>query len=86
LRSVDIPECVSLHRQAATLWQSGPPHDYPQYLPFWLKIKADHLEREMLKNVSEVTFVTKNIFFQKILNFVQSFMECKVSLADGTIP
>jgi hypothetical protein len=37
----------------------------------------------MLKNVSEVTLVTKNIFFLKILNFVQSFVECKVSLADG---
>ncbi len=40
---------------------------------------------EMLKNVSEVTLVTTNIFFLKILNFVQSFVECKVSLADGTI-
>jgi hypothetical protein len=39
---------------------------------------------EMLKNVSEVTLVTKNIFSLKILNFVQSFVECKVSLADGT--
>jgi hypothetical protein len=28
--------------------------------------------------------VTKNIFFLKILNFVQSFVECKVSLADRT--
>jgi hypothetical protein len=37
----------------------------------------------MLKNVSEVALVTKNIFFLKILNFVQSFGECKVSLADG---
>jgi iron only hydrogenase large subunit-like protein len=40
---------------------------------------------EMLKNVSEVILVTKNIFFLKILNFVQSFVECKVSLADGTV-
>jgi hypothetical protein len=38
----------------------------------------------MLKNASEVTFVPKNIFFLKILNFVSSFMECKVSVADGT--
>jgi hypothetical protein len=37
----------------------------------------------MLKNVSKVILVTKNIFFLKILNFVQSFVECKVSLADG---
>jgi hypothetical protein len=37
----------------------------------------------MLENVSEVTLVTKNIFFLKILNFVQSFVECEVSLADG---
>ncbi len=39
----------------------------------------------MLKNVSEVILVTKNIFFLKIVNFVQSFVECKVSLADGTL-
>ncbi len=37
----------------------------------------------MLKNASEVTLVPKNIFFLMILNFVQSFVECKVSLADG---
>jgi hypothetical protein len=37
----------------------------------------------MLKNASEVTLVPKNIFFLKILNFMQSFVECKVSLADG---
>jgi hypothetical protein len=37
----------------------------------------------MLKNVSEVALVTKNIFFLKILNYVQSFVKCKVSLADG---
>jgi hypothetical protein len=36
----------------------------------------------MLKNVSEVTIVPKH-FFLKILNFVQSFVECEVSLADG---
>jgi hypothetical protein len=41
--------------------------------------------REMLKNVSEVTLVTKIFFFPKILNFVHSFVECKVSLADGTL-
>jgi hypothetical protein len=38
---------------------------------------------ELLKNASEVTLVLKNIFFLKILNLVQSFVECKVSLADG---
>jgi hypothetical protein len=38
----------------------------------------------MLENVSEVTVVTKMFFFfLKILHFVQSFVECKVSLADG---
>jgi hypothetical protein len=37
----------------------------------------------MLKSVSEVTLLTKNIFSLKFLNFVQSFVECKVSLADG---
>jgi hypothetical protein len=38
----------------------------------------------MLKYVSELTLVTKkNFFFLKILNFLQSFVECKVSLADG---
>ncbi len=37
----------------------------------------------MLKNPSEVTLVPKNVFFPKILNFVQSFVERKVSLADG---
>jgi hypothetical protein len=40
---------------------------------------------ELLKNASEVTLVTKNIFFLKILNLVQSFVECKVSLADGNL-
>ncbi len=40
---------------------------------------------EMLKNVSEVTVVPKDNFFLKILNFVQSFVECKVSLADGIL-
>jgi hypothetical protein len=40
----------------------------------------------MLKNASKVTFVPKEIFSLKILNFVQSFVECKVSLADGTVP
>ncbi len=39
---------------------------------------------ELLKNASEVTLVPKNIFYLKILNLVQSFVECKVSLADGT--
>jgi hypothetical protein len=38
---------------------------------------------EMLKNASEVTLVRKQIFFLKILNFVQIFVECKVSVADG---
>jgi hypothetical protein len=40
---------------------------------------------EMLENPSEVTLVPKNILFLKILNFVQSFVECKVSLADGNL-
>jgi hypothetical protein len=39
---------------------------------------------EMLKNASEVTLVPKNVFFLKSLNLVQSFVECKVSLADGS--
>ncbi len=40
----------------------------------------------MLKNASaEVTLLSKNVFFLKILNFVQSFMECYVSLADGIL-
>jgi hypothetical protein len=39
---------------------------------------------EMLKNASEVTLLPKNIFFLKIVNFGQSFVECKLSLADGT--
>ncbi len=38
----------------------------------------------MLENASEVTLlIPKNIFLLKILNFVQSSMEYKVSLADG---
>jgi hypothetical protein len=37
---------------------------------------------ELLKNASEVTLVPKD-FFPKMLDFVQSFVECKVSLADG---
>ncbi len=40
---------------------------------------------KMLQNVSEVTLVTKNIFVLKILNSVQSFVECKVSLVDDGI-
>ncbi len=40
---------------------------------------------ELLKNASVVTLVPKNFIFLKILNLVQSFVECKVSLADGTI-
>jgi hypothetical protein len=39
---------------------------------------------EILKNASVVTVVPKNIFSPRILNFVQSFVECKVSLADGS--
>jgi hypothetical protein len=39
---------------------------------------------EMLENASGVTLVPKNIFFLKILNFVQSFVGCEVSPADGT--
>jgi hypothetical protein len=37
----------------------------------------------MRGNAAEVTLVPRNIFFLKTLNFVQSFVECKVSLADG---
>jgi hypothetical protein len=37
----------------------------------------------MLKNAPEATLVPKNVLFLKILNFVQSFVESKVSLADG---
>jgi hypothetical protein len=37
----------------------------------------------MLTNASEVTLVPNDLFFLKILNFLQSFVECKVSLADG---
>jgi hypothetical protein len=37
----------------------------------------------MLQNASEGILVPKDIFFLKILNFVQSFVDCKVSLADG---
>jgi hypothetical protein len=40
---------------------------------------------EMRKNASEVTLVPRNFFFLKILNFVQSFVQCKVSLADGIL-
>jgi hypothetical protein len=43
-----------------------------------------HPEDLWLRNVSEVTLVPKNIFFLKILNFLQSFVEFKVSLADGS--
>jgi hypothetical protein len=39
----------------------------------------------MLKNASEVTLVPKIFFFLIILNFVQSFVECKVSLPDGEL-
>jgi hypothetical protein len=40
---------------------------------------------EMLKNASEVTLVPKNIFLLINLELcAQSFVECKVSLADGT--
>jgi hypothetical protein len=38
---------------------------------------------EWVKNASEVTLVPRKCFL-KILNLVQSFVECKVSLADGT--
>jgi hypothetical protein len=37
----------------------------------------------MLKDASDVTLEPKEFFFLKILNFVQSFVECEVSLADG---
>jgi hypothetical protein len=39
---------------------------------------------EMLKNSSWKSLVPTNIFSLKIFNFVQSFVECKVSLADGS--
>ncbi len=39
---------------------------------------------ELLKNCLRGILSTKKYFFLKILNFVQSFVECKVSLADGT--
>ncbi len=38
---------------------------------------------EMLKNALEVTLVPKNFFSLKFFTFVQSFVEYKVSLADG---
>ncbi len=42
---------------------------------------------EMLKNASEVTLVPKRKkIFLKIFSFVQSFVDCKVSLADGSSP
>jgi hypothetical protein len=39
----------------------------------------------MPKNALEVTLVPNNLSFLKILNFVQSFGEFKVSLADGSL-
>jgi hypothetical protein len=41
--------------------------------------------REMLKNASDAMLVPKIFFFLKILNFVQSFVECKVILAEGIL-
>ncbi len=38
----------------------------------------------MLKNALKVTLVPKKKFFLEILNFAQSFVEGKVSLADDT--
>jgi hypothetical protein len=38
----------------------------------------------MLVNASDVTLVPKNMFFLKIMNLGQNFVECKVSLADST--
>jgi hypothetical protein len=38
---------------------------------------------EMLKNASEVTLLPNYFFFLEIFNFVQSFVEFKVSLSDG---
>jgi hypothetical protein len=40
---------------------------------------------QILGNASEVTLVPKNKFFLKILNIVQSFLDCKVSRADGNL-
>ncbi len=51
-------------------------------VPPWRRVNFKFWE--MFKNASEVTLVSKNIYFLKILNFVQSFVECEVSLADGT--
>jgi hypothetical protein len=45
-----------------------------QFWEFW----------EMLKNALKVTLVPKKKFFLEILNFAQSFVEGKVSLADDT--
>ncbi len=39
---------------------------------------------EMFRSASEVTLVPKNICFLEILNSVQSFVKCKVSLAGGS--
>jgi hypothetical protein len=50
-------------------------------VPSWRRVTFKFWE--MLKNASEVTLVPKDIHFLKILNFVQSFVECKVSLSDG---
>ncbi len=50
-------------------------------VPPWRRVTFKFWEK--LKNASEVTLVIKNIFFLKNLNFVRSFVECKVSLADG---
>jgi hypothetical protein len=52
------------------------------YEPPWRRVTFKFWE--IVKNASEVTLVPKNIFLQ-ILNFVQSFVECKVSLADGSL-
>jgi hypothetical protein len=37
----------------------------------------------LLENTSEVILVPKLFYFRRILNFVRSFVECKVSLADS---
>jgi hypothetical protein len=39
----------------------------------------------MLKNASEITLLPKKYFFLKIFDFAQSFVECKVGLADGSL-
>jgi hypothetical protein len=52
-------------------------------VPPWRRVTSKFWE--VLKIASEVSLVQKNLFSLKILNFVQSFVECKVSLADSML-